>query len=106
MLAGKRGDAEIAEVAPETFEDAPILSLRAGGEIVEVGRADVADDYGVDAASARSFRRNLGACGSRRRHRFAISVHELVAADESGECNRFTAGLAEIVPHLPVPIAI
>ena len=37
------------------------------------------------------------------RQRLTIGV---VATDESGECNRFAAGLAEIVPDLAVSIAV
>ena len=40
------------------------------------------------------------------RQRLTIGAHELVATDESGECNRFAAGLAEIVPDLAVSIAV
>jgi hypothetical protein len=47
-LSGEGSDAEVAVVAPQSFEDALVLPLRGAGEIVEVGRAEIADDHGAD----------------------------------------------------------
>src|SRR5262249_61072473 len=79
---------------------------RGGGGLVDAPGGGLADPLAGGRPGVRACCPDLGLWRRRSRQRLTIGAHELVATDESGECNRFAAGLAEIVPDLAVSIAV